>query len=141
MRVRDMNLELGFGESLSKIGRHELAILVLEGIRLELSREPKHNRSRGKGRPYSPIGILALRMGVHRHSVRRWTDIREVQASDYNAERLAIMAYEFDPPALAKILRADLDRRQMAMDSWLNEIRSDYGLSPCIVNIEVEEGS
>ena len=132
--------ELGFGESLSKLCRHELCILVLEEIRLELSREPIPNKSRGRGRPKSPIGVLAQRMSVHNDSVRRWANIQEVQASDFNSEKLAIMAFKYSPEKVAKILMEDLDRRRMAMERWLKEADSKYRASPYAENIDVEEG-
>ena len=126
--------ELVFGESLSKVCRHEIAMLVLEEIRLELNRKPAPNKSKGRGRPTSPVGILAQRMEVHPDSVRRWTDIREVQASDYNATKLAEMAYKYSPQKLAKILRADINRRREAMDSWLRQADSKYHASPYALN-------
>ncbi|GAF85648.1 unnamed protein product, partial [marine sediment metagenome] len=79
MPLRDYS-ELGFGESLSKIARHELATLCLKGIQDELDREPILNKPMGRGRPPSPVGVLAQRMEVHPDSVRRWMDLREIQA-------------------------------------------------------------
>ena len=94
--LRDYS-ELGFGESLSKISRHELATLCLKGIQDELDHKPIPNKSRGRGRPPSPVGVLAQRMKVHPDSVRRWMDLGEIQASDYNATRLAEMAFKYSP--------------------------------------------
>lgn len=126
--------ELGFGEALSKVARHELAILCLEGIRLELSNRPIRVKSRGRGRPPSPIGILALRMGVHPDSVRRWTALREVQASDYNSEKLAIMAYKYSPEGVARILRKDVGRYRETMEAWLRQAEANYAVSPYPIN-------
>lgn len=126
--------ELGFGESLSKVARHELAILCLEGIRLELSRKPIPNKSRGRGRPTSPLGVLAKLMDVSPDSVRRWTNLREIQASDFNATRLAEMAYAFDRVGVEKILSGDIARHRETMDKWLKEAESNYGVSPYFKN-------
>lgn len=131
--------ELGFGESLSKLARHELAILCLEGLRLELSREPLSNKSRGRGRPTSAIGVLAQRMAVHYDSVRRWTNIQEVQSSDYNAERLAEIAYHYNPKKVERILSEDISRRRETMDKWLREAESNYSVNPYVENIGVKE--
>ncbi len=126
--------KLTFGESLSKITRPEFTIICLEGIQDELDHKPIPNKSRGRGRPTSPVGILAQRMEVHPDSVRRWTDLREVQASDHNATRLAEMAFKYRPQKLAKILRADIDRRRMAMDIWLKDVDANKPVSPYVEN-------
>ena len=133
--------ELGFGESLSKVARHELAILCLEGIRLELSRKPIPNKSKGRGRPPSPVGVLAQRMEVHPDSVRRWMDLREIQASDYNSEKLAVMAVKFNLEGVTRILQEDLDRYQETMAGWLKRAASNNTVSPYAENTEVEEGA
>ena len=87
------------------------------------------------------MGILSIRMNVHIDSVKRWTNLKEIQANDYNAERLAKMAYAFDPAGVAQILQADIARRREIMDKWLLEAESNYGVSPYVKNTEAEEGA
>ena len=135
--IRDNSLT--FGESLSKVARHELAALCLRAIGDELSRKPIPNKSRGRGRPPSPIGVLALRMEVHPDSVRRWMDLREIQASDYNSEKLATMAVKFSPEEVARILQEDLDRYRETMAGWLKRVAPNKTVSPCVENTAVEE--
>lgn len=130
---------LTFGESLSKIARHELAALCLRALGDELSRKPIPNKSRGRGRPPSLIGVLALRMEVHPDSVRRWMDLREIQASDYNSEKLAVMAVKFSPGGVARILQEDLDRYRETMAGWLKRVAPNNTVSPYAENTEDEE--
>ena len=133
--------ELGFGESLSKFARHQLALVCLKAIRDELDQNLLMSKRRGRGRPTSPMGILSIRMNVHIDSVKRWTNLKEIQANDYNAERLAKMVYAFDPAGVAQILQEDIERRRETMDEWLKEAESNYGVSPYVKNTEVEEGA
>ncbi len=151
MLIRDNSLT--FGESLSKVARHELAALCLRAIGDELNRKPIPNKSRGRGRPPSPISVLALRMEVHPDSVRRWMDLREIQASDYNSEKLARFALTYNREETVKILRHDLERHREAIEGWVRRMdpvvenfpNGDKGqtqnivASPCVENTEVEE--
>ncbi len=139
MPIRDYSLSLG--ESLTKFGRHKLCLLCLEAIGDELNRTPIPNKSRGRGRPPSPVGVLAQRMEVHPDSVRRWMDLREIQASDYNSEKLAVMAVKFNPEEVSRILREDLDRYRETMEGWLKRIVPNNTVSPCVENTEIEEAA
>ncbi len=121
--------EMRFGESLSKVARHQLALLCLGAIRDELDRKPVRGKSRGRGRPPSPVGILAHRMRVHPDSVKRWTSLKEVQASDRNAEKLAEMAFWYSPEGVAQILREDMERYGAIMEGWLSRAEANYGAS------------
>ena len=133
--------DLGFGESLTKFGRHKLCLLCLEAIRDELSRKPIPNKSRGRGRPLSPASILAMRMKVHPDSIRRWTNLREAQASDGNTEKLAAMAVKFSPEGVTRILREDLDRYRETMEGWLNRVAPNKSIHLRDENIESKEGA
>ena len=133
--------ELGFGESLSKIARHELALLCLKAVRDELDHKPIQNKSRGRGRPKSQIGVLALRMGVHPDSVKRWMRLKEVQASDMNTEKLATMAFKYSPEKVVQILKEDIARRQETMDVWLTETEASNPIRPYAENTDCEEGA
>ena len=139
MPVRDYSLCLG--ESLTKFGRHKLCLVCLEAIGDELNSTPMSNKLKGRGRPLSPVGVLAQRMEVHPDSVRRWMDLREIQASDHNSEKLAAMAIEFNPEAVARILREELTRYRETMEGWLKRVAPNNTVSPCVENIEVEEGA
>lgn len=112
---------LSFGESLSKIARHKIALLCIQAIRDELDHNPMRGKGRGRGRPHSSMGILAIKMAVHIDSVKRWMDLGEIQASDYNATRLAEMAFKYSPEGVVQILQEDIARRRETMDGWLKE--------------------
>lgn len=133
--------ELGFGESLSKFARHQLALVCLEAIRDELDQNLLMSKRRGRGRPTSPMGILSIEMNVHIDSVKRWTNLKEIQANDYNAERLAKRAFKYNPQEVVRILQADIARRREIMDKWLKEAESNYGVSPYVKNTEGKEGA
>lgn len=131
--VRDYS-ELSFGESLSKVARHQLACLCIKSIRDELGHNPKRGKGKGRGRPHSPMGILAIKMAVHIDSVKRWMDLEEIQASDYNATRLAEMAFKYSPEGVVRILQEDIARRRETMNKWLTEAQSNNPASPYMVN-------
>ena len=141
-RVREMSdSTLAFGESLSKVARHELAALCLRAIGEELSHKPIPTKSKGRGRPPSPVGVLAQRMEVHPDSVRRWMDLKEVQASDHNSEKLAKMAYRYSPEGVAQILKDDIERYKTTMEDWLKKAESNYGASPYVKNLPNDRGN
>ena len=133
--------ELGFGESLSKVARHQLTLLCLRGIEQEYRNKPIPNKSRGCGRPTSPMGILAKLMGVSPDSVRRWMDLKEVQASDHNSEKLAEMAYRYSPEGVAQILKDDIEQYKTTMEAWLKKAEAKYSASPHVKNLPNDRGN
>lgn len=60
--------------------------------------------------------------------------MKEIQASDFNSEKLAALAVKFSPEGVEKILREELVRRRETMDKWLRQADSKYRASPYDVN-------
>lgn len=131
--VRDYSA-LSFGEGLSRIARHEITLLCIKCIHKELSKNPKRGKGRGRGRPHSAMGLLAIRMGVHIDTIKRWADISQPQACDFNTTKLAEIAYKCDPQRLVRIINQDLDRRQKTIEKWFKEVESNYPAPPYVVN-------
>lgn len=129
--VRDYS-GLSFGEGLSRIARHELTLLCINCIHKELN--PSDGKKRRRGRPTSPMGTLAIKLGVHTDSVKRWMDISQAQACDFNTTRLAEIAYRYDPEGVVRIIREDLARRKRTIDAWFKEIEANYPAPPYVEN-------
>lgn len=120
------------GECLSKYARHHLCLICLEGIREEFQDKPMSHKSRG--RPVSTEYLLATTLSVSRKTVKRWATSPDVdhniQSCDSNAERLAELAYRYDPEKTTKILREDLMTYQKVVESWLDDSEAKYGTGP-----------
>ena len=120
MPLRDNSLSLG--EALSKFGRHKLCVICLESIEKEREKgDNPRSEGRGRGRPQSPAAILAIRIGVSYDTIARWRDPSAIQASDRNSEILARFAYEYNPHETIKILRADVESRRAAIETWISQ--------------------
>lgn len=131
--VRD-NSVLLFGEGLSRIARHGLTCICVEGIQKELDNDASKKKKRRRGRPTSAMGHLAIMLGVHADSVRRWLDLDLAQACDWNTTLLAEVAYGYDPEGVVKIVQEDLDRRKKIRDAWFKEMDPNYPAPPYVEN-------
>jgi len=95
----------------------------------------------------SIASLLAIKIGVSYDTVKRWQDPNAIQSCDSNAERLAQIAYTYNPEETIEILKEDLELRRAAIETWISQRLSlpetgtnNIATGACVENIEREEG-
>ena len=99
---------------MSRLCRHKLAIVCVEGYAEVLSRQ----ESRA-----SPIQAFADDMGVTYRTVQRWIDADSIQSCNANADRIVEVALRLNPEKARKMLVADLRWHREQLRDKLDEIR------------------
>jgi transcriptional regulator with XRE-family HTH domain len=115
---------------ITKHARHQLTRFCLASIRYEYADMPLTRKKRG--RPTSPENHLATALNVSPRTVRRWASGKDaIQSSDTNAEKLAELAYSYNPEETTRILQDDAEQYRMTVEAWIGSVKSNSVTCPC----------